>query len=130
MIADAINSLENDSDSEVHADVDANNILDADEEHASDIEESIKAIDITAGGKGHGSKQTTDKVMRLFINAHLLCDQKCCHHFHINQFFRTSDIGKLFSSDSSIPCSPVNVVFRYPPLMLRLLFAQEAFDLL
>jgi hypothetical protein len=82
--------------------VDANNIPNAEEEHPSDVEEAIKAIDVTAGDKGHRSKRTTDKVMRLFINAHLLREKKHCRHFHINQFYQTCDIGKLISLDSSI----------------------------
>jgi hypothetical protein len=50
--------------------------VNADEEPASDVEEAIKSIRITAVGKD--CKQTTDKVMRLFINAHLLCGRKHC----------------------------------------------------
>ena len=69
-----------------------------DEEDASDIEEAIKSINVTAGGTGRGWKRITDKdkVMRMFINAHLLRGRKRCRRFHSNNYYRTADIRKSF----------------------------------
>ena len=77
-----------------------NSIPNGDREGASDVEEAIKSISITAGGTGRSCKQITDKVMWLFINAHLLCGRKCCCHFHSNHYYNMADIRKLFNLDS------------------------------
>ena len=77
-----------------------NSIPNGDGEGKSDVEEAIKSISIMAGGTGRGSKQTTDKVMRLFINAHLLRGRKHCRRFHSNHYYRTTDIRELFILDS------------------------------
>ena len=66
---------------------DNNMFLDADKEGAGEVEEAI-----TAGGRG--CKWTTNKVMWLFINAHLLHGRKHCHCFHTEHYYRTVGIGK------------------------------------
>jgi hypothetical protein len=90
IMAEAINSLENDLNSVADTDADANennNIPDADEAHMSEVKEAIKVIGVTACDKGHRGKQITEEVMWLFINTHLLHGSKHCCHFHVNHFY-------------------------------------------
>jgi len=98
-----VSSSENVSDLEGETSLNAgnknNNIPDGEGEGASDVEEAIKSISIMAGGTDRGSKRTTDKVMRMFINAHLLHGRKRCRRFHINHYYRTADIHKSFILD-------------------------------
>ena len=61
------------------------------------VEESIKLIGIMAGSTGRGSNRSTDTVMQMFINAHLLRGRKHCHRFHIKHYYRTADIRKSFT---------------------------------
>ena len=99
-----VSSSNNESDSEGETSQNAgnnnNNIPngDCDKEDTSDVEEAIKSIIVTAGGTGKGCKRITDKdkVMRLFINAHLLRGRKRCRRFHSNHYYRTADIRKSF----------------------------------
>ena len=76
-----------------------NNLPNGDREGTSDVEEAIKSINITAGGTGKGRKQSTDEVMRLFINAHSLRGRKRCRRFHSNNYYRTADIRNSFILD-------------------------------
>ena len=93
-----VSSSDNDSGGETDTNTGDNNILpNADEEGAGEVEEAIKSIGITAGGKG--CKRTTDKVIRLFINAHLLRGRKRCRRFHAKHYYRTVDIGKSIILD-------------------------------
>jgi len=94
--------------SETDTDMDTNTIHvdnqnpNADKEDVCDVKASIKLIGVMARGKG--CKRTTDKVMRLFINAHLLRERKHCRWFHINHFYKSEDIcmfSLLKSSDLS-----------------------------
>jgi len=100
-----ISSSDNESNSEGETGMNAgnnnNNIPNGDHnrEGSSDVEEAIKSINIMAGGTGRGCKRTTNKVMRLFINAHLLCGRKHCCRFHSNHYYRTTDIRKSFILD-------------------------------
>ena len=101
--ASNVSSSDNESDSEGENNMNTgnenNNILNGDEEGPSDVEEAIKSISIMAGGTGRGYKQTTDKVMRLFINTHLLYGRKYCCCFHSNRYYRTANIRKAFILD-------------------------------
>jgi len=100
-----VSSSDNKSNSEGETGINAgnnnNNIPNGDRnrEGSSDVEEAIKSINITAGGTGRGCKRTTDKVMRLFINTHLLHGRKHCRRFHSNHYYRTTDIHKSFILD-------------------------------
>ena len=88
-----------------------NNIPNGVGEDASDVEEAIKSISITAGGTGRGCKRTTDKVMLLFINAHRLRGRKHCRRFHSNYYYRTADIRKLFILDLRFRFANVSRLF-------------------
>jgi len=108
------------------------NTLNGDREDTSDVEEAIKSISITAGGTGRGCKRTTDKVMWLFINAHLLCGRKRCRRFHSNHYYNTADIRKSFNLDLKFRFAdhfPV-FVFSCPSTVLHPLLAQGPINLL
>jgi len=98
--ASDVGSSDNESDSEGETGVNAgnenNNIPIDDREGTSDVEEAIKSISVMASGTGRGCKRTTDQVMLLFINAHLLRGRKHCRRFHSNHYYRTADICKSF----------------------------------
>ena len=94
-----VSSPDSGSDSEGNT---GNNIPNGDRERTSDVEveEAIKSINFTAGGTG--CKRTTDEVMRLFVNAHLLRGRKRCRRYHSNHYYKTADIRTLFMLDSSL----------------------------
>lgn len=100
-----VSSSDNESDSEGETAGNNNNNIPSsnhDREGPSDVKEAIKSISVTAGSTGRGCKQTTDKVIQLFINTHLLCGRKHCHRFYSNHYYRTGDIHKLFILDSRV----------------------------
>ena len=131
-----VGSSDDESGSEGQTGVDVSNknnsILTGNREGASDVEEAIKSINVTAGGTGRGCKQTTDMVMWLFINTHLLCGRRHCHCFHSNHYYGTADIHRsfildlrlyllmfVFSSASTVLCSlhaqgPTNLLQHLP----------------
>ena len=98
-----VGSSENELDSEGEIGINAgnknNDIPTGNREGTNDVKEAIKTIGIIAGGTGRGYKQTTDKVMQLFINVHMLCGRKHCCCFHSNHFYRTAEICKSFILD-------------------------------
>ena len=109
-----------------------NSIPNGNREGASDVEEAIKSISITAGGTGRSCKRTTDEVMRLFINVHLLRGRKRCHRFHSNHYYNMADIRKSFNLDLKFRFAnhfPV-FVFSCRSTMLCPLHAQGPINLL
>ena len=98
-----VSSSDNEPDSEGDNSMNAGNKdddnLNGDREGTSDVEEAIKSFNIMAGGTVKGCKRTTDEVMRLFINAHLLRGRKRCRRFHSNHHYRTADIRRSFVLD-------------------------------
>ena len=128
----SLDELVSEGDTSANADNKNKNIPNGDREDASDVKEAIKSISITAGGTGRGCKQTTDKVMWLFINVHLLCGRKHCCHFHSNHYYNTADICKSFNFNLKFHFAdhfPV-FVFSCPSTVLHPLLSQGPINLL